>query len=302
MTNFDVTNMSKSQKINVGIIALILVSIITFFTVFNVKFIDSGYTGVKIKLYGSNKGVEGVTAVTGMTVYNRFLYKVIETPTKNIVTKWTYDDTEGSPNNDEFVLTTKDGLPVKMDVSANWKVLPTNAATIYMEYRETYDVVANTVLRDYIRSAYNRVAAEYTAEELYNNRVEFENKANQQAIMDLGEENFTIEKTMILKDIRPPETILNAIESKVEAEQSALRKVQEQQQERADSLKLVIRKGGEAEAKRIEADAIRYYNEQVQQSLTEGVLMQKFIDRWDGTYGTGNVFGEGVMMFKNVGN
>jgi regulator of protease activity HflC (stomatin/prohibitin superfamily) len=120
--------------------------------------------------------------------------------------------------------------------------------------------------------------------------------------MDLGEENFTIEKTMILKDIRPPETILNAIESKVEAEQSALRKVQEQQQERADSLKLVIRKGGEAEAKRIEADAIRYYNEQVQQSLTEGVLMQKFIDRWDGTYGTGNVFGEGVMMFKNVGN
>jgi regulator of protease activity HflC (stomatin/prohibitin superfamily) len=148
MTNFDVTNMSKSQKINVGIIALILVSIITFFTVFNVKFIDSGYTGVKIKLYGSNKGVEGVTAVTGMTVYNRFLYKVIETPTKNIVTKWTYDDTEGSPNNDEFVLTTKDGLPVKMDVSANWKVLPTNAATIYMEYRETYDVVANTVLRE----------------------------------------------------------------------------------------------------------------------------------------------------------
>ena len=43
--------------------------------------IDAGYEGIKVNLYGSNKGVDDVALVTGMVWYNPFTTSVYEYPT-----------------------------------------------------------------------------------------------------------------------------------------------------------------------------------------------------------------------------
>ena len=43
--------------------------------------IDAGHEGIKVNLYGSNKGVSDVELVTGMVFFNIFTEAVYEYPT-----------------------------------------------------------------------------------------------------------------------------------------------------------------------------------------------------------------------------
>ena len=82
--------------------------------------IDAGHVGIKVNLYGNDKGVDAVTEVTGAIWYNSIKTQIYETPTfvQNVV--WTGDDREGSEDNEQFLLTTKDGMTIGLDVSLNY--------------------------------------------------------------------------------------------------------------------------------------------------------------------------------------
>ena len=43
--------------------------------------IDAGHVGVKVNLYGTGKGVDDVTEVTGWVFYNPISTKIVEFPT-----------------------------------------------------------------------------------------------------------------------------------------------------------------------------------------------------------------------------
>ncbi len=64
------------------IIAIALVATLIFGKVlFGCERIDAGHAGVKVELYGSERGVQDVELVTGMVWYNRFTTDVYEFPT-----------------------------------------------------------------------------------------------------------------------------------------------------------------------------------------------------------------------------
>lgn len=52
-----------------GVIVVILLIVGSFF--FGCERIDAGHAGVKVELYGSDRGVQDVELVTGMVWYNR---------------------------------------------------------------------------------------------------------------------------------------------------------------------------------------------------------------------------------------
>ena len=63
--------------------------------------IPAGYAGIRENLYGSERGVDDVTEVSGMVWYNPLLTRIHKFPKfiQNIV--FTRDITEGSPENEE---------------------------------------------------------------------------------------------------------------------------------------------------------------------------------------------------------
>jgi hypothetical protein len=65
------------RAISLGVIGFILLVVL-----FNsCERIDAGHVGVKVNQYGDNKGVDDVTAVTGMVFYNPLTTRIYEFPT-----------------------------------------------------------------------------------------------------------------------------------------------------------------------------------------------------------------------------
>jgi len=287
------------MKKQLGLLVAILV-IASMFTSCGYERIDAGHVGIKVNLYGSEKGVDDVTEVTGAVWYNPFRTQIFETPTFVQNAIWTADEREGSSYNEEFKLTTKDGMEIGLDISLNYLVSSGNAVAIFKKYRKPLEEVANTVLRNYTRDGYNTASSYFTAEEIYSNRRVFEDLADSLVSAILEPEGFTVENIVLVSAVRLPKAIAKSIESKVEAKQIALQKEGELQQTTADAEKKIEKARGQAESMKLLADAESYSYKKKQSSLTPLLIQQQFIEKWNGNYGTGNVFGQGAMIYKQL--
>jgi len=75
--------------------------------------IDAGHVGIRVNLFGDEKGVDNVTEVTGTIFYNPFTTQIFEFPT--------FVQTE----NYQVSLQTFNGLKVEIDCGMNYSVDPT---------------------------------------------------------------------------------------------------------------------------------------------------------------------------------
>jgi regulator of protease activity HflC (stomatin/prohibitin superfamily) len=259
--------------------------------------IPAGYAGVRENLYGSDKGVDEVTEVSGMVWFNPLLTRIHKFPKyiQNIV--FTKDAEEGSLTNEEIRVTTNDGLIVSLDVSVNYQIDPDKVVDIFVKYRKPLSEISKTIVRNYVRNAYNQAANTYTAEEIYTKKTEFIKKAEALFKTDLGKEGFIIDNVILLNELRLPDNIKKAIDRKIEAKQIAQMKKNELEQSKADAMKKVEQSRGEAEAMKIEADAERYAFEQKQKALTKLLVQQQMIEKWDGKL---PVYGAVPALFQDV--
>jgi regulator of protease activity HflC (stomatin/prohibitin superfamily) len=246
------------------------------------KRIDAGHVGLVVKLYGSERGVQDVTEATGWVWYNPFTTQIYEFPTfvQNVV--FTRDATEGSRSNEEFRVTTKDGLVVSFDVSMNYRVAPNKAAEIFRKYRKPLEELDKTVMRNYMREAYNKVSGKYTAEQLYENKIQFQNESEAEIKSFLGREGFVVEQVVLLNELRLPQGVVDNINAKINARQIALKKEQEVAQERAEAQKEVEKAKGYAEAMRIRAEAESEYNRKLAESISPNLIEYEKIKKWNG--------------------
>lgn len=246
------------------------------------KRIDAGHVGLVVKLYGSERGVQDVTEATGWVWYNPFTTQIYEFPTfvQNVV--FTRDATEGSRSNEEFRVTTKDGLVVSFDVSMNYRVAPNKAAEIFRKYRKPLEELDKTVMRNYMREAYNKVSGKYTAEQLYENKIQFQNESEAEIKGFLEKEGFVVEQVVLLNELRLPQGVVDNINAKINARQIALKKEQEVAQERAEAQKEIEKAKGYAEAMRIRAEAEAEYNRKLAESISSNLIEYEKIKKWNG--------------------
>lgn len=259
--------------------------------------IDAGHEGIRVNLYGNNKGVDNVTAVTGMVWYNPLTTMIFEVPTYVQNAVYTRHSTQTSGANEEFRVTTKNGLVVGFDVSINYFTPAESVVNIFTKYRKPVKQLEKTIVKNYLRDAFNSTAAKYTASQLYERRNEFQQESEDAIKEMLAPEGFIIEQVVLLNELRLPQSVVNNIESKVNATQMALRKQEELAQAEADAQKIRAKAQGEADALRIQADAEKYAFEQKQQALTKLLVQQQMIEKWDGKL---PVYGEVPELFKTI--
>lgn len=278
------------------ITSLLILFSFSFLTSCGYERIDAGHAGIKVDLYGSDKGVQDVTEVTGAVWYNPITTEVYEVPTyvQNVV--YTKDESEGSENNEEFRVTTRNGLVVQFDVSMNYTTPQENVVAIFKKYRKPVSELEKGIMRNYLREAFNSTAGEYTASELYEKRIEFTERSRQRIIEMLEPEGFVVEQVVLLNELRLPPSVVSNIEAKVNATQMALRKQEELAQAEADAQKKVAEAQGAAESLVIRAEAEAEANRVRQASLTRELLMQQWIEKWDGTLP--RVSSDGQMLFN----
>ncbi len=158
----------------------------------------------------------------------------------------------------------KKGLSLTMDVTIQFR-------PIYNRIGYLHENFPNTYIRDLIipqlRSTVRRVAGKYSAEEIYSvKRKEVENSIIEETEEILENKNIHME-ALLIRSIKLPAKIKEAIEVKLKEEQEALAyeyKLKKEEQE--------------AKRKKIAAEAEAKYNRIVTQSISDKLLKWKGIE------------------------
>ncbi|MBQ3153666.1 MAG: prohibitin family protein [Clostridia bacterium] len=203
---------------------------------------------------------------------------------------------------------------VRMVYSVNYQIQKTNAQNIYRSIGVSY---YETVMIPRIQEAVKSVVAQYTADELVENRNELSDKIMGILTEDLATYNIEVLSTAV-EDMDFTDAFTDAVEAKqvaaqnklqaeiaqqqatMEAEAAAKRKVIEAQAQ-AETDK--INAEAEAEVKKIDADAAEYVgqkeaeiNKMLAESMTEALLQFYLIEGWDGKLPETFVGADGNVM------
>lgn len=220
--------------------------------------IDAGHEGIKVNLYGSNKGIDDIELVTGRVHYNPFTTSVYEYPT--FVQTIDYEP---------FEFNSKDGSVFSFDPTVMMHLKPNTAAEVFKKYRKDMDDILEVTLVPIIQDAFKEEINVRTDNELISDQTSFQNAIEERLKAELGNENFIV--TKVSTGIRYPDALVKAINDKNVAIQK-----------KAEVENQVAVAEAEAKKKIIEAQAEKEANALRTVALTPAVLQQMWIEKWNG--------------------
>ena len=225
-------------------IALITFSQSTFIT------LEPGERGVLFKRFGGGLDKEN-----------------IYTPGFHIIAPWNemyvYNVREQQLEEEMEVLS-QNGLNIKVDITVRVNPQYDKIGDLHEKFGRDYMV---TLVRAETRSAVRKIIGRFNPEELYSSKRDEVQQLIQQDLEESLKMNFIELKATLIRDIELPEKVKNAIEVKIEAEQSALKYKYILQQEQQEAERIIIAAKAKAEANRI-----------LSSSLTGNILRDKGIE------------------------
>ncbi len=227
-----------------GLFIIILFSKSLFVT------INSGEEGVIFKRFGGGLDVENI--------YGQGFH-VIAPWNKMFV----YDIREQIREETLDVLSSN-GLTINVDVSVRYKPMPDKIGYLHNEIGRNY---SDIIVKDLVRATARKIVGRYTPEELYSTKREEVQNVMEVELDSLLEKKYILLKAVLVRSVKLPETIQNAIQSKLEQEQESLKYEFRLQKETK-----------EAERKLIEANGIKNFQEIVNQGLSKNYLQWKGIE------------------------
>jgi len=244
-----VKEFEKIIKKGIIIAAIVIFTLIMIFGSF--RTISSGEVGIRVRF--------GKVVNTQMNAGINFKIPLVEKIVKmNIRVQKVDVNTESS---------SKDLQLVNMQLAVNYRVNGDKATELYKNVGTNYEEV---VLQPAIQESIKAVTSKYTAEELITKRNEVSIECMKELDAKINKYGLTIDNFNIT-NFNFSDDFNRAIEEKQIAEQKVLTAKQELEKSKV-----------EAEKKVVEAKAEKEANELKQQSLTENLIKEKFIQKWDG--------------------
>ena len=161
----------------------------------------------------------------------------------------------------------RDLQDVNMSVAVNYQIDNEKAVQLYKTVGTNYE---NVVLEPSIEESIKAVTSGYTAEELITNRSEVSTKCMEE-LSKKSEKYGLLIRDFNITNFSFSVEFEKAIEEKQVAEQKVLTAKQELKREKI-----------EAEKKIVSAEAEKKANELKQKSLTNNIIKEKFIEKWNG--------------------
>lgn len=161
----------------------------------------------------------------------------------------------------------KDLQEVDMSLAVNYKIDSKEATRLYKTVGTDYKEI---VLEPAIEESIKAVTSQYTAEELITHRSEVSTKCMDVLSKKVSKYGISVSDFNITNFSFSAE-FDKAIEEKQVAEQKVLTAKQELEKEKI-----------EAEKKIVKAEAEKKANEMKQQTLTDNIIKEKFIEKWNG--------------------
>jgi regulator of protease activity HflC (stomatin/prohibitin superfamily) len=273
-----------------GIIYLLMCMILTL-TVSSCGYerIDAGHAGIRVNLYGDNKGVDNVTEVTGAVWYWPQSTEIHEFPL------FVQDASYAGDN--RLKVKTNDGMEVTIETGLNYRVDPDKVVQLFKTYRKPLDELEMGVIQKAVRQSYSDAISNFSAEDSYTIKDSLIALAKSKLRARLEPEGFMIEDLVYISDPEPPVGVKGSIEAKIKAKQVALQKEQELAQTIADNNKAISKARADSTVMVTNAAAEAKSNQLRQQTLTPLLIQQQFIEKWDGAL---SQYGSTPQIFKDL--
>ena len=278
---------------------LIVLLLLIFFPLvrgmlFTWKVIEPGYTGIKINRL-INKGVTREDIVNGFIFFNPIQTTVVIYPTFIQRVAWTHDRGEGKPNNEELTFNTKDSVPVNMDVAVSYQLDAAKVPDFYTKFRaDNIDDFTHGFLRDSTRNIVANIGSEYTFDDINGiKKEEFLARVGKTLNENVQKFGVNIQQFGLIGTLRPPQTLLEAVNSKTQAIQKSIQIENEVRSAQAEAKKRIAIAEGEAAANRALASSL-------EPRLLEWErlkIMREQISKWNGqmpSVMTGS--GQGILL------
>lgn len=157
----------------------------------------------------------------------------------------------------------KDGLPINIDIAVLYRVKPDKAAELVKQYGYDFD---ERVIKQIIRTSVRDSISTMDSATVYQERQKLQDSISREVKVQL-EQRFIILEDILIRDIRLPQSVVEAIEQKRRA------------YEEAQKMQFLLEKEKlEAERKKVEAEGIAKANQIIANSLTKEYLSWKFIE------------------------
>ncbi len=210
--------------------------------------IRPGEIGIKQRL----GKIVGKPIEQGIKFYNPFVGQIVKVNVRTVecLTRLT--------------LPTQEGLNVQADISLLYHVQHDKANEVYLNFGQNYEEV---IVLSNFRATAREISAKFAAKDLYaTDRDKVEKAIYNELAADIQHFGFVID-AVLLKDIILPPQMVQAIQDKVNAEQSAMKMEF-----------VILQQKKEAERLIIEAEAIKQAQNIINSSLTDKLLQYNNIE------------------------
>ena len=257
--------------------------------------VEVGHVGIRVRLAGSERGVENAPVVTGWVMFNPLTEEIVEFPTnvQNVI--WTQSANEGSTMDESITFASVEGVSVNADVGLAFHIDGTQAPRLYSRFRETdVSVLAHGYVRNVVREALSEAGSQMTVQDIYGPRkTELLHAAQTRIEEELEADGFVIDQLTFVSALRLPPNVVDSINQAMAATQNAIQAENRVRQVRAEADQSVAeargqaeaarqRAGGEADALLIRARAEAQANEIIRLSMSPEVVAYRQLQRWDG--------------------
>ncbi len=273
----------------VGALIVALVLAPTMFT-----YISPGHIGIVIHRAGG--GVDMVPLGPGLHIRNPLFTAIEEYPTFMQTLVLTRASTEGSTNNDEINVNSKEGQPLSLDVSMSFELEPRKVPALYQTFRTDISIIQHTYVKQAIRQALQEIAGEEAIADVMGpkkaeatGRVQ---KLLEQRLSPYG----LIVRQFTINELRAPSTVIDAINTKNVMQQQALTSQNELQKNTFQAQGDSIKAAGQAKAIMALANAQAEANRKLAASISPTLVQYEIAKKWDGKLPT--VTGGAVPMLQ----
>lgn len=250
------------------IFTAIIVIAIYFFQPYTYTKVDAGYKGLKVKLTGSDRGVQQYEYKTGWVMYNSYTEQIIEFPMFQQHIE--YKDQE---------VITKGGFIANIKPTFNYSLKEDKVGDMYVNLRLPVKDIEWGWLKTAIVGAVNDVANRWEVDKIFTNREEFENAVKAECNKRVGK---WFDISQLMTNIKPPKAIQDAINSKTRAIQQAESEMQQAKTAQAEAMKKIAIARGDSAKAVIQASGEARANQLRQQTLSPLYIEYMKVQRWDG--------------------
>ena len=189
---------------------------------------------------------------------------------------------EGSVYNEEINVNSVEGQPISCDVSLSFELDATKVPNLYLTFRSQIDEITQGYVKQTVRQIMQQVVGNVqVADFLGKSKSAIVNKVQTELQKELNVYGFVI-KQFTINEIRPPQTVLAAIEKKNIMAQDALRSKNQLKKVEFEAQQEVEKARGNAELILNQAISQAQANKILSKSLNATFVKYRAIEKWSG--------------------